>query len=133
MIKTLITPQDVIDLAYAGAPYTPPSTITEADILAAQQRYITPVVGESLMESFANGEYTDLLEDYVVPALAEYVRIDCNSATAPATKRERQRAKVLLRLLSDHLEDNASSYPGYSSFDNVLNRCNCDGGFVQVL
>ncbi|MFR9620680.1 MAG: hypothetical protein SNH63_05605 [Rikenellaceae bacterium] len=133
MIKTLITPQEVIEIAYAGEVYTPDSAVTDADILAAQQRFITPVVGEDLMLALANDNYSLLLSSYVVPALAEYVRVLCDTPTAPASHRVKMRAKALLRELSDHLEEYQESYSEYESSENVLNRCNCDGGFVQIL
>ncbi len=133
MNDTLITAEKVIEIAFEGSPYTPASAITDADIIAAQQRYITPIVGEDLMAALANGSYPTLLNEYVTPALAECVRIECNLITAPTTRRERLRARAMLKILSDHLNDNSASYSDYSSSDNVLNRCSCDGGFVQIL
>lgn len=132
MIKRLTTPQNVIEIAFAGAPYVAESAITEADILTAQVRYITPILGEEMMVALSLNAYDDLLNDYVIPALVECVRIDANPANAPTTRRERLRAKALLRLLSDYVEENKGEFAEYSSFDNVMNRCCNNGGIVQV-
>ncbi len=132
-IKTLITPAQVIEIAFAGAPYVDESTITDADILTAQQRHILPIIGEDLMIALAYNNYYELLTDYVTPALAECVRVDCNPTCAPTTRRERLRAKAMLRLMSDYLEENQDSYSEYVSRDNILNRCYINGGFVQIL
>ena len=47
-MKTLITPEQVVALAYADGEYLPPEQITGADIAAAEERRIVPVVGRGL-------------------------------------------------------------------------------------
>ena len=73
-MKTLITPSQAVALAFADGEYLAPEAITEADIAAAEHRYIEPVAGSALCEALAAGIYPALLADYVAPALAMAVR-----------------------------------------------------------
>lgn len=44
-MKTLITPLQVLRLAFGEGEYLPPESVTEADIAAAERRYLVPVIG----------------------------------------------------------------------------------------
>ncbi len=130
-MKCLIEAQRVIAIAYAGSGYIPEEMITHSDIVTAQQRYLIPVVGEELVDALMMGEYTDLYDDYVEPALAHFVKVVVDAPSSPATKRALMVARSMMRRLSDYLEDNASQYPEYSSSNNILKRVQLNGGFVQ--
>ncbi len=132
MIDTLITPQRVIDLAYSNADYTPSSMIAEADILTAERKYLIPVIGETLFDSLLRGDYLELMEDYVEPALALYVRELANLPSAPRSPEGMRRARSLIRRLSDHLDDNCATYAEYVASDNILKRCKIDGTHIQI-
>ncbi|MFR9588418.1 MAG: hypothetical protein SNH79_03545 [Rikenellaceae bacterium] len=85
-----------------------------------------------MIEAIYNGCYCELFEEYVAPALAEYVRIVLDLPSAPADKKSRVNARALMARLSRYLEENLASYPEYEPANNVLRRCAIRGGFVQV-
>lgn len=130
--ELIINSQSVLSLSFTDAGYIPSCIITTADIISAQQRYIRPVVGKALYEQLIAGTYSDLVDDYVAPALAEYVRCSVGLPSAPVTDNNRIRARQLLNRLSGYLEDNKGDFPEYDSSGNILKRCSLNGGFVQI-
>ncbi|MFI3304887.1 MAG: hypothetical protein R3Y68_00055 [Rikenellaceae bacterium] len=132
MIDTLITPQRVVELAYSNANYTPSSMIAETDIVTAERKYLIPVIGERLFAALRNGAYLDLMEDYVAPALALYVREQANLPSAPRSAEGMSRARSFIRRLSDHLDDNCATYAEYVASDNILKRCRINGTHIQI-
>lgn len=157
MFRYLATPDEVVATAFAQNELTEPSAVSPADILLTEERYIVPVTGRQLYEKMLDGGYRTLRDDYVVPAVAYFTRLkmqplfDINtgrfgstvphSDTYAAASREmvldarralRDKARSLLRALSDHLNAHAADYPQYRPEKNVLNRCTTDGGIVQV-
>ncbi|MFI3248129.1 MAG: hypothetical protein R3Y39_03265 [Rikenellaceae bacterium] len=132
MVKTIIESDRVMALAYADAPYTPQQMITPSAIITAQQKYLQPVVGEAMIEALMEDKYIELYEDYVAPALALYVRFIVDGLGAPTAKSMLQRAREMMRRLSDHLEAHAGEYVEYETSRNILKRCSLDGGFIQI-
>lgn len=157
MMKILITPSQVLALAFNGGEYLSQSAISEADIIAATARYLQPVVGQELLEALQDEEYEGLLAEYVAPALAFAVRnlvqpsltlrTGDSGVTAPKTDAStaaerhalialmhsiKSRMRELIVRLSDHLNSHADSYPEYNPKLNILNRCSIDGGLVQI-
>ncbi len=132
MKRVIIDPERVLTLAFSGDRFTSAQSITPQSILLAQRKYLEPVIGEAMVEAMAEGAYTTLYEDYVAPALAEYVRIVVDLPSAPADKKGRNRARNLMAHLSEHLEENLTQYPEYDPNANVLRRCAIRGGFVQT-
>ena len=59
MIKSIITPAEVIAAAFSDGEYVAPEAIAEADIVAATERWVVPVVGSALLDKVAEGEYAD--------------------------------------------------------------------------
>ena len=55
-MTTLVTPREVIDLAFADGGYLPPEAIGTVDIAAAEARYLLPVTGPALWQKLAEGE-----------------------------------------------------------------------------
>ena len=156
-MKTLITNNDVVALAFDGAEYVSPQSITPVDIAVATTRFIAPIVGSSLLEALGEGRYPTLLEEYVAPALAMGVRVVVQpslnvrlttagltapnssttsaASTAASTEISRSianRLRYLCHRLSDHLEYLAEEYAEYDSDSNPLKRCCIYGGVVQV-
>jgi hypothetical protein len=156
--QTLITPSQVLSLAFSDAGYISPETISPSDVCASVERWILPVVGGSLLDKVEQGGYPTLMEEYLLPAAAACVRMDIqprlnvatsqlglsvvagsNNKAADVDMRAeqmlslRQRARALLRRLTDHLEEHSEEYPEYSSAANVMLRVSNDGGFVQIL
>lgn len=154
-MKCLITPEDVLKIAFCEAEYITPTTISNTDIVTATNRYILPIVGEELVVALLNGEYPTLLEQYVAPALAFAVRhtvqptlnlrVADSGLLSPRTENHttpqqsavvsyatsiRSRMRELLARLSDHLDE--AGYAEYNPKSNILNRCSIDGGFIQI-
>lgn len=154
-MKRLITPEQVVSLAFSDAEYISVATISDSDIDAATNRYILPIVGQSLVDALLEQNYSALLEQYVAPALAFAVRHSIQptlnlrtadrgllaprtdnyttpSQSAVITYRSsiKNRMRELLCRLSDHL--NSAEYEEYNPKQNILNRCSIDGGFVQI-
>ena len=69
-MTTLVTPREVIDLAFADGGYLPPEAIGTVDIAAAEARYLLPVTGPALWQKLAEGEYPTLREEFAAPAAA---------------------------------------------------------------
>ena len=157
MANNIISPPEVVALAFSDGGYVAPEAVGEVDIAAAIERWIKPVVGEALLEAVQGGEYAELKSEYLQPAVAAYVRLAIqprlNAATSQlglytpnsshlkaadeAARRElirslRSRASTLARRMSTYLEQTKESIKEYKSSDNILNRCSYDGGFIQI-
>ena len=156
-MKSIIDSNEVIAIAFGEADHLSCEAVSEADIMVASDRYLRPILGQKLIDALIEGKYSDLVDDYVAPALAYAVRMVVQPAInlrlgdsglfSPKTDssqrpdREaveglqrsiRVRARQLLRRLSDYVECNASKFKEYESCENIFNRCSIDGGFVQV-
>ncbi|WP_418982345.1 hypothetical protein [Alistipes sp.] len=156
-MKTLITPSQALRLAFGDGEYLPPTTIVEADIAAAEQRYLVPVLGPALHEKLLAGGYPDFRTEYLAAPVALFtramiqprldIRTDRGGATAPYTAyarpadaeaRRRQRkalhaeARTLLRRAARHLADHRDAFPEYEPEKDILNRCSLDGNLVQT-
>ena len=154
-MTTLVTPREVIDLAFADGGYLPPEAIGTVDIAAAEARYLLPVTGPALWQKLAEGEYPTLREEFAAPAAACAVRVAMqpaldlhggaggttvtkSSACQPAGQQQlaashralRNRLSALLHALSDHLDAHPSDYPEYAPEKNVLHRVLIAGGLV---
>ena len=156
-MNTLFTPLPVLKLACAEGAYLPTDTVTEADIAAAEQRYIVPVIGTALYEKLLGGAYDDFRADYLAAPAALFTRLSLQprldlrtgqcGTTAPKSSwtqpagddalRRRQRAlrteaRTLLRRAAEHLDAHRTEFPEYDPTENILKRCSTDGGFVQM-
>lgn len=153
-MEKLITREEVVRLAFASNPSIAPSAIPETAIVTAQEKFVRPVVGR-LYERIGGGELPALLDEYIKPALAFYVKLLVlpvvaspvgqtgvvkyrSSGFAPASERElsrlerktRSNALMLMRIAVAHIESNRQLYPEYEPSENVLNRISTDGGIV---
>ena len=156
-MKTLITPLQVLRLAFGEGEYLPPESVTEADIAAAERRYLVPVIGLTLYEKLLGGACADFRTGYLEAPAALFTRAVLQSrldvrtgqcgTVAPKSAayqpagtqalRELQRslhrqARTLLRRAAEHLETHAAEFPEYDPHENILNRCTTDGNFVQT-
>lgn len=129
--------------------------VGEATILAAQQKFVRPVLGDALCEALARGTHPGLLADFVRPALALYVKalmlpslavqsgaagvVEVNSRNLAgagaaklraAVRRLRGDASALMRRAVEHIESAPDAWPEYDPALNILNRCSIDGGVV---
>ncbi len=156
-MKTLITPYQVAQQAFGDDEYLAAGRVTEADIAAAEARYIRPVLGAVLHERLLEGAYADFVTNYLAAPIARYARLmvqsqldirtDRGGTTAPrpdgaqpadaAARRHRRRAllteaRTLLRRASRYLAEHREEFPEYDPQCDILNRCSIDGGLVQI-
>lgn len=125
-----MTPTEVVDYAFATGEYVAQGAITESVIMAAQLRYITPILGQSLSDAVADGDYEELREEYIAPTLGLLARIEANLDAYPPTITERQRAKLFLGNLTEYLNEQAAAFAEYDPEENVMNRCSVISGIV---
>lgn len=153
----LITPTEVIAQAFGDGEWVAAEAITEADIAAATERWVRPVVGRELLERVAEGSYTELRRSYLLPVVALYTRclvqprlnvatsqlgltVPAGSHHKAADKAARGElrkalhtaAHTALRRLSDYLDQNAELFTEYDPKRNILKRCTRDGGLIQI-
>lgn len=157
MVKSIITSAEVVELAFSDGGYVASEAIAEIDVVAATERWIVPVVGRALLESVAEGKYEELKSDYLAPAIALYTRLlvqprlnvatnqlglttpagTSHKAAERAAREELQRAlkiraRTALKRLSEYVDENRELFAEYIPSKNILKRCWCDGGFVQI-
>ncbi len=64
-MELLITPARVAELAFRAPDFIAPEAVPEATILAAQQKYLKPVLGAALYDRVSTGAYPLLVADYL--------------------------------------------------------------------
>ncbi len=151
-MQLIITPAEVAALAFPGSLDPEGGFVAQASILAAQHKFLKPVVN-NLYTTLEN--HPELLEEYVKPALAQWVRFLALPAIAAqvggtgiiaprgqnfesvapmsaATLRARSKAdaRALTRRMVEHIEANTARYPEYDPALNVLNRTSTTGNIV---
>lgn len=156
-MKELITPNEVIGIAFSDGNYIDADAISECDIAAATERWVVPVTGRALIRAVKAGKYEELRDDYLKPVIALYTRLlvqpRLNAATSQLglsvvttssrkaadkdARKElqrslRERAQFLRQRLDEYLAEHAAELAEYDPKQNILNRCRCDGGFVQI-
>lgn len=157
MKYNIITPAEVVELAFSDGGYIAPATIAEEDISTAIERWIKPIVGEAVLEKVEQGGYAELCQEVLKPAIAfctrQVVQPRLNALTSQLglaasvgsgvkaadeslrgeyMRAVKVRARTALKSMSDYLEAHAAQIKEYDSKENILNRCSCDGGFVQI-
>lgn len=156
MDNGIVTPAEVVRLAFADGGYVSPEAIGEADIAAAVERWVVPVAGREVWRAVAGGRYPEAKE-YLAAAAAACTRLEmqprldvctgqagltqasgifaeaaAESARIELMRSLRVQARMSLLRLTEYLDGNAASIPEYDPRGNVLKRCMTDGGFVQV-
>lgn len=156
-MNTLITPVQVVRLAFAPDDCLPPDAVAEADIAAAEQRYLVPVIGAALHQRLINDTDRSFVDHYLAAPLALYTRLLIQprldvragrggttapnpSGASPAAAEARRavrtalltEARALLRRAVARIEAYPRSFPEYDARENVLNRCRLDGKLVQT-
>ncbi len=126
----LVSLEEIAEVAFTDNEYIPDGTITLNHIRSVQERFVTPIVGDAMCQSIADGLYVDLYDNYILPVMGELVRIEVDLDAYPVRRSNRVRARTLLEALSEHLNSNANLYPEYDPHENVMNRCQLVGGFA---
>jgi hypothetical protein len=152
-MKLLITPAEVVARAFASDGCVRPSQITPTEIVAAQERYFVPVFGP-LFSAMLQGEYPELVEEWIKPSLAEFVKsrvvmtlgtvtasgvvsrsYDGGKSATPdqlvrVSREAFERAKLLRNRAVEIIEATPSDYPEYDALRNILHRTRLAGGIV---
>ncbi len=74
-MELLVTPAQVAQMAFRAPDFISPDAVPEATILAAQQKFVRPVLGDGLLDTLCGGAYPEFLADFVQPPLALYVKM----------------------------------------------------------
>lgn len=153
-MKVLMTPEEASLMAFGGK--VAAARITEADIAATQRRYIEPVLGASLWGAIESGKYAPLVEEWIKPALALFLKYMLLPAVsvrvgelgvvrfegesfAPASADDvarmrravREAAGAALDAAVDYVEASAGAFPEYDPRENVRKRISLAGGVVM--
>lgn len=154
-MHNLISSEEVAQLAFAPLDFVTASDVNPLTINVAQERYIVPVLGAEMVEAMLSGDYSELVEELVNPALALYTRVLMLPALAlrtgaagvvkgtsqyldAATENELRvlrrsiiaQASTLLRKAVKQIESAPEQYPQYDPRNNIWHRCRVDGGVV---
>ena len=157
-MNTLITPTQVVRLAFPPDACLPPDAVTDADIAAAAQRYLIPVIGLRLYERQMTKLDRSFIDQYLAAPLALYTRLliqprldirtgrcgttapkpdGTTAASEEARRMQRQslltQARTLLLRAVDYIELYPENFPEYDPKENILKRCSIDGKLVQML
>ena len=150
----LISPAEVLELAFPSNQYLPEDMILPAKIDTAQYRFLKPAFG-NFYACLVNEQYESFLNRFVKPALAFYVRyliIDdlcastgtsgvlqtetdyAESASEKNMEKVKRQAKedadTLLRQALDYLEDHAEQFPEYDVEHEKDRKVCMKGGFI---
>lgn len=145
-----------MELAFSASNSISPASIKEAKIIASQEKYLRPVLGK-LYDALLENRYPDLLEEYIQPALAHYVRYaiipdlslrlndkgvqtpfsdHANAATdkqrAELRQQDKEDANVLLDQAVRYISKNRDKYPEYEPQKNVRRETIFNGGIILI-
>ena len=157
-MNILITPVQVVQLAFPPDESLPADAVTDADIAAAARRYLIPVIGNRLYEKLMIRTDRTFVDQYLAPPLALYTRLliqprldirtgrcgttapkpDGTSAASEESRRMLRKslltqARALMVRAVEYIELYAESFPEYDPEENILKRCSLDGKLVQIL
>ena len=154
MNTLLISPAEVLALAFSSTEYQREELVGPSAIEAAQIKLLEPVFG-SLYSVLHEERYANFVDEYIKPPLACYVRYlllaECSAhagaigviqaqttyaKTAPKEiltllrKQARDNADVLLKKAVNHVEAHPELFPEYDPRQNVGKRVLFKGGFI---
>ena len=154
MKTTLITPAEVLALAFSPVEYRQEELVGQTVIEVAQARLLEPVFGP-LYAVLGEAHYEDFTDEYIKPALAYSVRYltlaercahvaafgvvqgqTAYAKTAPQEtlvllrKQARSHAMTLLDRAVAHVESHPERFPEYDPEQNIGKRVLFKGGFI---
>ena len=157
MKQTLITPEKVVALAFSESECIDAASVSMLDIAVAEERHVVSTVGPEMYAAMCDGDYEEFCEEYVAPVVAlrtrllmlptmvarsgrggvgtiatSTVKVPSDRQIARLERSLREKARTLQQRMSRYLNENAEHFPEYDPQQNVLNRCRCYGGFVQI-
>lgn len=152
-MNPLITPQQVVALAFSAESHIRATQISQTDIVVAEQKFLAPVFG-AMWSAVRAGAYAEFTQQYLAPALACYVKSQVLPSLAAITssgvvsrsweggKSASEREVVrLARAAADQahtlraqavawVESHPDDFPDYDPSQNVLNHTRIEGGIV---
>ena len=154
-MNTLISPAQAVRLAFGDGEWLPPEALTEADIAAAEERHIVPVIGRALHERLLEGQYPDFVTSHLAACTALFtralvqprldIRTGQSGTTAPRTdygsapdttaRRALRRsllaqARTLLRPAAGYLAGPRDPNPAYAPETRILTHRTPGGNLV---
>lgn len=154
VMKLLMTPAEVVGMVFGEG--IPPDIIGDSTVMAAQLRYMKPVLGDSFYKALEEGRYTAFVGEWVKPALALFVKYMVLPAVAFHTgelgvvqfggdhfhaaeakdiaglrRVVRSQAETALYAVVLHIESSPDTYPEYDSDENIKRRISVSGGIVM--
>lgn len=152
-MRILISAERVYALAFTSEEAYNASVILQSDIVEVESRYLMPIVGLDMYNAMRIGEYEELVDEYVAPMVAAWVRYvvephlasrcclyhdeqrvteAINESAQRVLRALRDKAVSLTRRLVDQLNTNREIYVEYNPEANPLNRCFIYGNVVQI-
>lgn len=154
MNTLLITPEEILEIAFSSTESAREELIGDIKIETAQLKYIRPVFGK-LYDRLSESEYEQFVTDYLKLPLALYVKslvidetavtIGAMGVTQPAPRygvasslkqltrlkqQARREADRLLGRAVDYVEQYPALFPDYDPQENILRRITCKGGIA---
>lgn len=143
----LITPQEVVNLAFNSVEQVDTGLVRESTIIAAQQKFILPALGQTLYTKVEQGAYQGLCMDKIKMPLALYVRMLCvpvlvaqmgvtgimqhrganfstaNTSQVNALMRAlRVEADTLMQQILEYVGEHTDAFPDYNAHESVFNK-----------
>ena len=154
MQNLLVTPDEVIELAFSPHDRIDPVVITETRIEAAQLKFLAPML-RGLYTALAEGLYDNFCREFIKPVAAYFVKYHiflhlsvrigndgiirlkpAESMPADASeinrlrRESRETAYLLLRKAIGHLKKNANEFPEFDPEPPRHKRPRVNGGIV---
>ncbi|MBO5759429.1 MAG: hypothetical protein J6R31_05260 [Rikenellaceae bacterium] len=151
--QPILTAAEVVAQAFPATSNIRAAQITEADIVAAQEKFMAPVFG-SLWDALCEGAHADFAAEYIKPALAHFVKAQVLPTlgaitpygvvehTSESTKRADDRqlarairaaadtAQALRKMALRHIEAHIDEFGEYQPTQNILRHTRIAGGVV---
>ena len=151
--QPIMSAAEVVALAFPATSNIRAAQITEADIVAAQEKFLAPVFG-ALWDALCEGAHAEFTAEYIKPALAHFVKaqvLPTLGAITPygvvefssdTTKRADNRqlvrairaaadtAQTLRRMALRHIEAHSDEFGEYQPTQNILRHTRIAGGIV---
>lgn len=104
-METLISPQEVIDIAFPANPRIRPATISHSKIIVAQERFIRPALGK-IYQKLPQASFAAFVEEYIKPSLAFFVKFSVID-------------EIAIAISDDGVHLNAYEEKGYETQQNL--------------
>ncbi|MBO7299986.1 MAG: hypothetical protein J6U53_01085 [Tidjanibacter sp.] len=158
-MKTILTPAEVLTIAFGTTHTLREGDVPEHTILATQRKFLRPVLGEAMFEEVVgdspSADIQELTARYLKTPLALYTaslllptiamqvgaagvvrvagesfRAVDNRALSRLSRRLRSDASALLDSATDYLASHPDRYPLYDPKENIRERILLKGGIV---